>query len=117
MCALAFFMNLLQLFKTFYNADQETYDLLISEFVTKSFSRGSYLIKPGQTQHNFYFVKKGVQMSYFETGEKQHVINFTYPPYPSTIPESFMLQRPATYYLKCLTESEFDYISYDTLLL
>jgi len=26
-----------------------------------------------------------------------------------------MLQKPATYYLKCLTESEFNYISYGTL--
>ena len=108
-------MNLLQLFKTIYNIDQETYDLLISEFIIKSFSKRSYLVKPGQIQHNFYFVNKGVQMSYYETGEKEHVINFTYPPYPSTIPESFMLQKPATYYLKCLTDSEFSYISYDTL--
>lgn len=108
-------MNLFQLFKSFYNIDQEAYDLLISEFITKTFSKGSYLVKPGQIQRNFYFVNTGIQMSYFDTGDKQYVINFTYSPYPSTIPESFMLQKPATYYLKCLTESEFNYISYDTL--
>ena len=108
-------MDLLQLFKSFYNIDQEAYDVLKEEFITKTFSRGSYLVKPGLIQHNFYFVNKGIQMAYFDTGDKQHVINFTYPPYPCAIPGSFMLQKPATYYLKCLTESEFNYISYDTL--
>lgn len=54
-------------------------------------------------------------MAYFESGNKQHVINFTYAPYPCAIPGSFMLQKPATCYLKCLTESELNYISYETL--
>ncbi len=74
---LTFLMNLPDLFKSFYNIGQEAYDLLISEFNTKTFSRRSYLVKPGQIEHNFYFVNKGIQMSYFDTGDKQHVINFT----------------------------------------
>jgi hypothetical protein len=56
-------MNLFQLFKSFYNIDQETYELLISAFTTRTFSKGSYLVKPGQIQRNFYFVNKGIQMS------------------------------------------------------
>lgn len=64
-------MEVFELFKTFFNVDQEAYDLLRSEF--------------------------------------------TYPPYPCAIPESFMLQKASTYYLKCLTESELNYISYRNL--
>jgi CRP-like cAMP-binding protein len=108
-------MDLLKSFKRFYDIDQESYDLLISKFTAGRFKKGSFLVRPGQIEHNFYFVNKGIQMAYFDSGEKQHVINFTYPPYPSAVPESFMLQRPATYYLKCITESEFDYISYSSL--
>jgi CRP-like cAMP-binding protein len=101
--------------KKFADVDQETYDLLVSNLATKPFKKGGFLVRPGQIQRNFYFVNKGIQMAYFDDGEKQHVINFTYPPYPSAVPESFMLQKPATYYLKCLTDSEFDYISYSAL--
>ena len=108
-------MDLLQLFKSVHNIDQEAFDLLLSEFTVKTFPRGSYLVKPGDIQRQFYFVIKGVQMSYFESGEKQHVINFTYAPFPCAIPGSFMLQKPSTYYLKCLSESEFNCISYDSL--
>ena len=108
-------MDLLQLFKSFYNIDAEAYELLVSEFITKSFRKGSYIVKSGMTQRNFYFVNKGIQMACFDTGSKQHVINFTYAPYPCTIPESFMLQKPANCYLKCLTDSELHYISYEIL--
>ena len=108
-------MDLLQSFRSFYNINQEAYDLLISEFTIKTFTRGSYLVQPGEIQRNFYFVIEGIQMSYFNTGEKQHVINFTYAPFPCAIPESFMLQKPSTYYLKCLTATEMNCISYDAL--
>jgi len=108
-------MDLLESIRTFYDIDQESYGLLTSAFIIKTFSRGTYLVQPGQIQRNFFFVKKGIQMAYFDTGEKQHVINFTYAPFPCAIPGSFMLQQPSTYYLKCLTDSELYSISYETL--
>ena len=108
-------MQLQQLFKNIYNIPKEDFILLTSQFVTKAFSKGEYLIRPGQIQHNFYFVEKGIQMLYFSTGYKEHVINFTYPPYPCTIPQSFMLQKRSTCYIKCLSDSEFNYISYEVL--
>ena len=108
-------MDLLQLLKSVHNIDEEAFDLLLSEFTVKTFPRGSYIVQPGEIQRQFYFVIKGVQMSYFNSGEKQHVINFTYAPFPCAVPGSFMLQKPSTYYLKCLTATEMNCISYDTL--
>ena len=108
-------MDLFQSFKNISNIDQDAYELLISEFTIKSFPKGSYLVKPGEIQRQFYFVIKGVQMSYFDTGKKEHVINFTYAPFPCAIPGSFMLQKPSKYYLICLTESELYCISYNSL--
>ena len=108
-------MNLQESLKSIYDIDQESYELLISKLVRKTFKKGSYLVKAGDTQRNFYFVSKRIQMAYYENAERQHVINFTYPPFPSAVPESFMLQKPSTYYLMCLTESELDYIPYTSL--
>lgn len=56
-------------------------------------------------------------MSYYETSDKTHVIAFTYPPNLCAIPESFQLQTPSKYFLLCLTDSELDYIAYETLQL
>jgi CRP-like cAMP-binding protein len=43
------------------------------------------------------------------------VIAFTYPPGLSAIPGSFSFQKPSAYYLRCLSESKFGAIGYDTL--
>jgi CRP-like cAMP-binding protein len=54
-------------------------------------------------------------MSYFETPEKIHVIAFTYQPNPCAIPESFSFQTPSKYFLKCLSDSDFNYLTFDVL--
>ncbi|MDZ4846345.1 MAG: hypothetical protein SH857_12430 [Chitinophagales bacterium] len=54
-------------------------------------------------------------MSYFETDSKIHVIAFTYPPNLCAIPESFSFQLPSKYYLTCLTDSEFQYLTFEEL--
>lgn len=70
---------------------------------------------PGQIQRELYFVKSGVQMSYFDANYKTHVIAFTYFPNLCAIPESFSFQTPSKYFLTCLTESELDYITFEEL--
>jgi CRP-like cAMP-binding protein len=108
-------MDLLNLLTSIHKIDHETYDLLERELTVQSFSKNSYLLKPGEIQRNFYFVISGVQMAYFDTSEKQHVLNFMYAPFPCAVPGSFMLQKPSTYYLKCLNDSKFYSISYNAL--
>ncbi|TVR76003.1 MAG: Crp/Fnr family transcriptional regulator, partial [Chitinophagaceae bacterium] len=81
----------------------------------KTFKKGDFLTVPGQVQKVLYFVKSGVQMSYFETEIKTHVIAFTYAPGLCAIPESFSLQAPSKNYLRCLSDSEMDYITFDEL--
>src|SRR5690606_22280269 len=76
---------------------------------------GDFITSPGEIQRELYFVKSGVQMSYFDTSEKRHVIAFTYSPNLCAIPESFSFQQPSKYFLTCLTDSEMNYISFDEL--
>lgn len=104
-------MERYEYFKLFHNICQDDYDLLTRRLKSKTFKKGDLLIVPGQTQRDLYFVKSGVQMAYFDTDSKSHVIAFTYPPNPCAIPESFSFQIPSRYYLTCLTDSELDYIS------
>ena len=103
-------------FKLFHDISKADYALLTGKLKTKTFKKGDFIILPGQVQKELYLVKSGVQMSYFDTDDKTHVIAFTYPPNLCAIPESFQSQTPSTYFLTCLTNSELEYITYDELI-
>lgn len=103
-------------FKCFYDIGQADYNLLTQHLKTKTFKNGDFITVPGQIQRELYFVKSGVQMSFFDADNKTHVIAFTYPPNLCAIPQSFSFQMPSKYFLTCLTDSELDYITYDALI-
>jgi CRP-like cAMP-binding protein len=54
-------------------------------------------------------------MYYFETNDKINILGFSSPPNFCAIPESFFFQKPAKYYLTCLTDSELDYLTFESL--
>ncbi|MDQ3015105.1 MAG: Crp/Fnr family transcriptional regulator, partial [Bacteroidota bacterium] len=86
-------------FDLFHNVSISDVELLMSKLKPKTFRKGDLIIVPGQVQKDLFFIKSGVQMSYFETDRNIHVVAFTYPPNPCAIPESFSFQTPSTYYL------------------
>ena len=102
-------------FRLFHDIPEEDYRLLSENLGTKTFDKGELITVPGQIQRTLYFVKSGVQMSFFDTDKKTHVIAFTYPPNLCAIPESFLQQKPSQSFLKCLTDSEMDCISFENL--
>lgn len=108
-------MDRLEYFKFFHNIGKADYELLTKDLKTKSFKKGDLLIVPGQVQRELYFVKSGVQMSFFNTDNKTHVVAFTYAPNLCAIPESFSFQAPSKYFLTCLTDSELEVITFDEL--
>jgi CRP-like cAMP-binding protein len=108
-------MNLLAYFRMFHPIDNVAFELLTKNLHSRNFKKSEWIIKPGQIQREILFIKEGVQMSYHDSGSKLHVIAFTYPPNLCAVPESFMLQKPATYYLQCITDTKCDSISFDDL--
>lgn len=110
-------MTRLEYFNLFHELKIADYDLLKENLRKKTYRKGEFITVPGQTQKEVYFVKSGVQMSYFDNENKTHVIAFTYYPNLCAIPDSFFFQSPSKYYLTCLTESELEYISFEKLQL
>ncbi|MBX2897014.1 MAG: Crp/Fnr family transcriptional regulator [Cyclobacteriaceae bacterium] len=102
-------------FNRFYSITRSEYGLLASQFKSKSFAKDEPLLVPGQVQREVYFIKQGVQMAYVDVGKKQHVLAFTYSPNLCANPESFHAQIPSQYFVTCLTASEAEAISFDTL--
>lgn len=103
-------------FRHFHDLSIADYDLLAAQLKTSSFRKGAFITMEGQVQKNLYFVKNGIQMSYFSSDHKMHVIAFTYAPGLCAIPESFQFQAPSKYFLTCLTDSQLYYISYSDLM-
>ena len=92
-------------------------DPILEEYLShwKEFSlpKRQIMTAAGETERYMYFVKEGIQKSYFEKDGKQHVIAFAYAPSFSGVPESFHTQTPSRYFLETITDSHFIRISYE----
>jgi CRP-like cAMP-binding protein len=108
-------MDRFNYFKKFSEITKDDYDLLTGNLKSKNFKKGEVITAPGQVQKELYFVKKGVQMSFFDAQNKPQVIAFTYSPNLCAIPESFNLQSPSKYFLTALSDSEMEYITFGDL--
>ncbi len=109
------FMERHDYFKHFHEINKADYYLLTDKLKSRKFKKGDFITIPGQVQKELYFVKSGIQMSYFDTDSKTYVIAFTYYPNLCAIPESFSFQSPSKYFLTCLTASELEYITFEEL--
>lgn len=101
--------------KSIHDISEEEYELFTKDFKTKKFNKGDHIIKPGQIEKQIFFTRSGVQMYYFDIQEKINILGFVSPPNFCAIPESFFFQKPAKYYLTCLTDSELDYLTFESL--
>ena len=108
-------MQRIEYFRLFYNLTAADYTLLTEKLKVKSFKKGELIIRPGQTQRELYFVKSGVQMSYFDAEDKIYVVAFTYYPNLCAIPESFSSQIPSKYFLACVSDSELECLTFEEL--
>lgn len=54
-------------FKLFHEIGIADYDLLTENLRNKTFRKGEFITVPGQIQREVFFVKSGVQMSYFDS--------------------------------------------------
>jgi CRP-like cAMP-binding protein len=108
-------MNYLAFFQAFYPVGEQDWARFLEKCKPKTFAKGDFLLSAGQTQRELYLVEEGVQMSFFDNGEKMQVMAFTYAPSLSAVPESFLLQTPSNYYLQALTDSRMQALSYPCL--
>ncbi len=71
------------------------------------------LTAAGETQKDMYFILEGVQKSYQIANSKEHIIEFTYYPSFSGIPDSFLTQTPSKYYLETITKTRLLKLSFE----
>lgn len=105
--------DLSEFLNTIYSVPADVLELYTSHWKPYNLSRKTIMTAPGDTEKYMYFVKSGIQKSYYQTDNKQHVIAFAYAPSFSGIPESFFTQTPSRYFLETITDSKFIRISFD----
>lgn len=95
-----------------YPVDDSILEEYLSHWSTYDVPKKTIMTAPGETEYYIYLVKEGIQKSYYQNGNKQHVIAFAYAPSFSGIPESFFTQTPSRYFLETVTDSKFLRLSY-----
>lgn len=95
-----------------YKINDDILEEYISHWSEYSAPRKSIITECDKTESYLYFVKGGIQKSYYLNEGKQHVMFFAYTSSFSGIVESFLTQTPSNYYLETITDSSFLRISY-----
>lgn len=104
-----------QYLQRFHPISKSDFEALGNTCSSRRVEKDTYLILPGEVQREVLFVRSGVQMAYLDNGGKLHVVAFTYPPNLCAIPQSFFFQSPSSYALRCLSDSEFDVMTFENL--
>lgn len=71
------------------------------------------ITESGKTERYIYFVKEGIQKSYYLNDGKQHIMFFAYSQSFSGVMESFLTQTLSKYYLETITDSKLLRLSYE----
>lgn len=95
-----------------YEGSNDILDEYISYWSEHSIPKKTIITQPEKTENYIYFVKEGIQKSYYLNEGKQHIMFFAYNPSFSGVMESFLTQTPSKYFLETITDSEFLRLSY-----
>lgn len=69
----------------------------------------------GETEKYLYLVMDGVQRAFYEDGDKEATLVFSYTPSFSGVIDSFFIQQPSRFHLETITQSHFLRIHYNDL--
>jgi len=83
---------------------EELIDIIEENIVTKSFKKGTILLKEGHFSNECYFILKGCIRSYFIKDGEEITTDF-YTEEQSVTPACYGQQIPSTHYLECIEDT------------
>lgn len=102
-----------QFLSDIYKTNNGLLDEYISYWSEYMIPKKTIITESGKTERYIYFVKEGIQKSYYLNDGKQHIMFFAYNPSFSGVVESFLTQTPSKYYLETITDSKLLRLSYE----
>lgn len=93
-------------FGRYLTISEEAYKYLFEHFNVREYSQKDFLVESGRVAKYFYFGLAGVQAGYLLSSKGEKVIfGFSYQGSPSGIYDSFITQKPSSYFMEALTDS------------
>jgi CRP-like cAMP-binding protein len=87
---------------------EEELKALTSVWSPLTAKRKEMITRPGEPEHDLYFVTEGVQrVYYYDEAGREATLVFTYAPSFGGVIDSMLLQQPSRYYYETLTPSVF----------
>jgi CRP-like cAMP-binding protein len=87
--------------------DEAAFEALCAAWTEINVPRKHVMTRQGETEKYLYLVLDGIQRAYCIHNDKEATLVFSYTPSFSGIVDSFLLQRPSSYYLETITKSTF----------
>lgn len=94
------------------NLDPEIFREIEKAFVDKSFSKGSYLLRPGQICKSHLLIREGIARKYYKYNDKEVTTEIYFHEDVAISLDSYIMQKPADVYIEALTELEVTIIDY-----
>ena len=88
------------------NLDPEISMELEKAFVDKKFSKGSYLLRPGQICTSHLLIRKGIARKFYKHRDKEITTEIYFHDDVAIALDSYIMQKPADVYIEPLTELE-----------
>lgn len=95
--------------------DDDVFEALIKPWEEVSFARKQLITKAGEVEKYLYFVLDGVQRSFFQHGDKEPTLVFSFKLSFSGVIDSFFTQTPSRFHLETITHSKLVRIHYNDL--
>lgn len=100
-------INLASFLASNFDLDQQPIDELIAKCKTMNFRKGDYLLHPGQTCRQIFFVEQGLlRMFSIDNKGKEHILQFAPEQWLVTDRESTYFNEPSAYYIQALEDSQ-----------
>jgi len=81
-------------------------------FVDKKFSKGSYLLRPGQVCTSHLLIKEGIARKFYTCNDKEITTEIYFHDDVAVSLDSYIMQIPGDVYIEALTELEVTVIDY-----
>lgn len=99
----------------FHLIDEEALIALAEPWEEVTYKRKQLLTRAGETERYLYLVLDGIQRAFYQDGDKEATLVFSYAPSFSGVVDSFLLQQPSQYFLETITQSKLLRIHYNDL--
>ena len=92
--------------------DSEIQVELDEVFVDKKFSKGAYLLRPGQICSSHFLIKSGISRKFYLSDHKEITTEIYFHDDVAVSLDSYIMQKPGDVYIEALTELEVTIIDY-----